>query len=268
MKTLFYYLQAAIILLMLTACSDQKPAEQQTTEVNCKINDRKVPFLDVMEWVINWGDLWIDQLGEEHASYGSWGEYFTTDMSTFVDVIKDYDRFRVYYGICPDAGNTGLFPSLLLAPIDDDCNRIDQNCIYKFDANPNFCESDACSGGDYQVSLVEATEWTDAFRGAFDISTEDSIIDPFGTNKFLVPLAFNYRTDSFLVNFDTLAPTLYAYPVLEPAPAGNDDYDYSFKIVYGGAAFAPPNKAAVDYIDFANPCPQACGTTLDPLLGN
>ncbi len=258
------------VSLLLSCKSDKKERTSSAGSNNsCQIDDKKVPFIDVAEWVINWGNLWADQLGEEHAQYGSWGEYFTTDMSTFVDFITDYDRFRVYYGICPNSDQTELYPTLLLAPIDENCNRIQQSCIYKFDSSPNNCTANTCDGEDYLISITEAEEWADAFRGGFGISEENSIIDPFNTNKFFVPLALNYKTDSFLLNFDSNASNLYAFPVLEPAPSSETSYDYSFKIVYGGAsAFTPPQGGAVDYIDFAAPCPRLCGNSTDVLLGN
>ncbi|MEL7531291.1 MAG: hypothetical protein AAFN10_08295 [Bacteroidota bacterium] len=164
---------------------------------------------------------------------------------------------------------------LFYKPLDDNCNPV-AGCPYMFQdtqGSAHYCLGecpgvDPNTGGDTHASVTWAADKTKAFRELYGLSDEagGNVYTAPSGDKFTMPLAFTYSTESFLSLISTEQTWLYAHMGLNETAPG----EYELKLIFKDDPNHPntiePGEEDAHYVDFAAPCPQVCGTQ-DAILG-
>lgn len=277
MKTLLYHLSAAVFLLMLTGCPDKKLTETQTkkevdTPATCfEYADKAVPFIEATMWIAQWGEYWSQYTEGEQPIGGFWPVQFETDMASFQALIADYNQFRVYYAFCNE-NSTGSTAHLLAAPLDNTaCSFVEATNIYSFPTNfypgePGYTDCTPTGATATTIPFDTAKAWTQNFRTKFGISITNDQFTPEGSEiSFTIPIAFSFDKTSFNEHISPDSSTLYVKLGIDTIHQSGGAVEYEFKLLFDTAA-ARGEGDGIDYVDFAAPCPRACGDGNDPLL--
>lgn len=249
---------------------DPIKVEEEITEGCSDSEEEPVTFEEATNWILWWGEFFAaDCTNGESPEGGFWPVQFATDMSSFQDLIKNNNEFRVYYAMC-NALSTGNTAHLLAAPLDNStCNPIIGDNVYSFPTSfpPDDDGYPDCSPEGATTTTIPkdtAINWTANFRNQFGISTtNDQSTLPCSDITYTIPLAFTFDKASFEANINQEAETLYVKLGIDTIHTASTVV-YEFKLLFDTAGESGVGEG-IDYVDFASPCPQAC-VGVDPLL--
>jgi hypothetical protein len=281
MKPSFFQLTTILALLFMIAfgaCQQEPTGEGSNNSPDQNEGDSIVEsicwehqdFHVPPDIVLSWQDNWSEIIANNPDSFGNWPVTFEAGMADFLSDIRfenKYTNFRIYYGMCNE---TSPAARLILSPMDLNCDaRLgNENCLFSFEAEESpvpECISAGCEGS--QVSYDDALSWVGLWHSFMDVSTEEDFVRRGGIN-FEVPLAFNYKVDTFLTKIDTSQDLLVIQPGLMRVSFSDheDSVNFRFKLIISSKDTLEGAPPIADYLDFATPCPKHCGNTDNPML--
>ncbi len=273
-------LLALLFMIALSACQQEPAGEDKSTAPDPSDGNSIVDYLcwehqDLYvpaDVVLSWQNNWDEIIETNPDLFGDWPSAFESEMQEFLSAIRiedAYINFRIYYGMCNPAKPT---TRLMLSPMDLNCDAVlgNESCLFAFDEDENTvaeCISANCEGA--KVSFDDALNWVSLWHSFMNVSTEKDTVRRGGLT-FEVPLAFNYKVDTFLTKIDISQDLLVIQPGLMRVSFSDheDSINFRFKLIISSKDTLESAPPVADYLDFAAPCPQNCGRIDTMLKGN
>ena len=277
MKSHFFHYTFLLLfgaMIALTACKNQAVGGTDDTETKVETQDtsslcwvhQEAEVPEAM--LILWKEHWATHVQENGALFGAWPTHFETDMDQFLTLFQPNENFRIYYLL---TSLTDPEVALMTLPIDHhNCDPVwsDDSCALLFSPAGNQPPAIPGNCPSAYIPFDSALSWAANWRTTFDISTTNSI---FTANDiaYQIPLAFNFKLESFYEHVDTSKAIMLIDLGLKPIDNPlNDSADYKFKLILGSKDGGPGGIPNPVRMDFAAPCPRNCGNIDSLLKGN